>query len=222
MFLLTTLPLFLIGCYQAISLTRHSLHSEQSPPMPGSNLDVISHPFWLFILSAFLTAPLLFGLVDSVHRASRLMAIIPPYCLLTTAGILWLWKSQPQIIRKIILPLSLFLILINFTDFINYYWHSYPQEIVRLTGNFDQQPLYQTLARESQKHHLTPYLSVDPNYQFADDEKFFQTIYFPTPPQRIPTDQLPPPGSILLSPRQGIPGMTPLDTPLPNHRLFIN
>lgn len=64
MMLLATAPLFLAGLYYAVR----------------------NKGFWGFILICYFTAPLLFGLVGSSHRASRLMMMIPAYCLVAALG----------------------------------------------------------------------------------------------------------------------------------------
>lgn len=189
MFLLSSLPLFLFGFYKAFRQ---------------------KNSFWYFIIAAFLSAPLLFGLVDSVHRASRLMAIIPIYCLISSLGLSSLLK-----INRLTSFIILFFIFINFINFLTYYWFTYPKYTENIFGNLNDYRSYQVFAIEAKNRKLRPYLHQNIYNQF------FEAIYFDQPVTKIPDFQIPPPGSIILTHRESIPDTQKLDVIMPKYYLHI-
>lgn len=199
MMLLATAPLFLVGCYQAIKKKK----------------------FWLFILIAFFSAPLLYGLVNSVYRASRLMVIIPPYALLAALGAVWLWGQKRWWKGKFLLVVVFILMLFNYFDFVKYYWFTYPKFTEGLFGNFDLNcyKSYEALAKEAEKRNLTPYISESIYKTNGDSGRFFETAYFAEPPEKIQEDLLPPPGSIIMTGREEVPGMERLDVSIKYYHL---
>lgn len=199
MMLLATLPLFLIGCYQAVR----------------------KGWFWLFILSAFFTAPFLYGLVGSVHRASRLMVIIPLYCLLATLGAFTLWHYKRKILTKSFLFLVIFLMILNYLDFLRYYWFTYPKFTESLFGHLGFYKDYEIFAKEAKEKKLTPYICAELYDNNGESGHFFESIYFSSPVKKIPADQLPPPGSLLMTYRQEIPKMKRVEIELPYYFLQL-
>ena len=105
MLLLSTLPFFLIGLYRAVQ----------------------KRGFWTFFIAVFLATPLLFGFVNSVHRASRLMAFIPPFVAITTLGLLSLWEIRNKLLHGVLIVSTIIMFAINYFDFVNYYWYTYPK-----------------------------------------------------------------------------------------------
>ena len=200
MFLLASLPLFVIGLYQAVKKDR----------------------FWLLIVISLFTAPILYGMVNSVHRASRLMAFVPQFCLVASLSLESLRHSRFQ------LPLVIFvacLYLLNFTDFVGYFWYQYPvvSQTGKAYGQLSQYQSFAALASQSQKTQLTPYINRTVYLDEGESAHFFEAIYFTTPLQQWDSDDQPtPPGTILLSTRDNIPGMDPLQLPLPRYHLHIN
>lgn len=196
-FLLATLPLFLIGIYTAVRL----------------------RGFYLFLLLTFFTAPLFYGLVGSVHRASRLMVLIPPYILLSTLGLFGILKIRSKKIKGILIGTFAVLILLNYTDFVLYYWFKYPNLAFGGTNSIKQYESFKALKEESKKRNLKPYIANQ--LLDADDNKFYQLIYFK--PNRLPEkfnqDFAPPKGSIFLTQREYIEGMKKLDIPLKHYYL---
>lgn len=189
MLLLASLPVFLLGIHQVFR---------------QKNI------FWYLIISAFFSAPLLYGLVDSVHRASRIMAVIPIFCLIFSLGLNYLTKlSRPGSI------LIIFLIITNFISFINYYWFTYPKYTENIFGNLNDYRSYQAFAAEAKKLNLRPFLHQNISNQF------FEAIYFDQPVTKIPDFQTPPSGSIILSHRESIPNTSKLDTSLPKYFLHV-
>lgn len=189
MFLLSSLPLFLFGLYQVIRQKSY---------------------FWYFLVAAFFSAPLLFGLVDSVHRASRLMAITPIYCLICSLGLSSILK-----INRLASFILLFLIFLNFISFLKYYWFTYPKYTENIFGNLNDYRSYQIFSSEAKNRKLKPYLHQNIYNQF------FESVYFNQPVIKIPDYQIPPPGSIILTHRELLPGAQQLDLILPRYYLHI-
>lgn len=194
MFLLATLPLFIIGVYQVIR----------------------KENFWLFLLASFFLTPLFYGLVDSVHRASRLMAFIPMYVLIAALGVV-------SIRNKLLLVAILALMFINYFDFVKYYWFTYPKFSENSFGKLAVHQSYKTLAAEASKRNLTPYISQDLTVSEGEAGRFYEVIYFNRIVNRWSNNDInPPKGSILLTNRDEIPGMNKLQTDLKYYKLQIN
>ncbi|MDO8488207.1 MAG: hypothetical protein Q7S31_02735 [bacterium] len=110
MFLLATLPWFTVGMYTAIKK---------------------KEPFWLVVAAAWWLGPLLYGFIGSTHRGHRLMFLVPLYVLLTTLGCRQLATSKQALVRRINIGLII-LVVINWWDFISYYWFRYASDTAHL------------------------------------------------------------------------------------------
>lgn len=199
MLLLATLPVFLVGVYQAIK----------------------KKGFWLLTLAAFLTAPLLFGLVGSVHRASRLMIMTPPYSLLVGLGGVWLWGLRREVWGKAALGLTGILIFLNYFDFARYYWFTYPRLTESLFGRLESYKAYERLAKEVRVRGLVPYIALDLYEGGQESSHFFEAIYFPRRILKVLPGETPPPGSILLTHQQDIPGTKRVETGVRDYNLLV-
>lgn len=111
-FLISTLPLFLLGIFYSLSKDKNSK----------------------FLVTSFFLAPILYGTVNSVHRASRLMCLIPIYVLICANGIEYI-KLKKFPYKKVVLTIYLFLILFNYFDFIQYYYSVYPKLTQNIFGD---------------------------------------------------------------------------------------
>ena len=198
MMLLASAPLFFSGLYYALK----------------------KKGFWMFILISFFTAPLLFGLVGSAHRASRLMMMIPSYCLLASLGAKMLWENHPKIYFRSGLGVVAILMVINYADFVNYYWTTYPKITENIFSDLGTHTSYKKLAEESELRNLTPYLDEDIYKGDGDSGHFFETIYFETAPQRLDPNEALPQGGILMTRRENIPEATRLPAEI-DHILHI-
>lgn len=201
MFLLTSLPFFLIGLHQAFSRGK----------------------YWVLILVAFFTAPLLYGIVGSVHRASRLMAIIPLYSLLASLGAIWLLQQKKKFLNFKFLAAAIFvLMVINYYDFLKYYWFTYPKFTLNVFGDMSNNESYKTLAQEAEVRNLIPYVSREVYVADGEHAHFYETIYFKEKINQWPNDSgATPLGSILLSNREIIDGMKKVDIQMPAYYLQI-
>lgn len=190
-FLLASMPLFLAGIYKSIKESKFSR----------------------FILIIFFTTPILYGMVNSVHRASRLMCLIPFYSIICVYGFQQLMKIGQK--YKIFIGLFLIIAFIaNYFDFINYYWHDYAKLTQNFTGDLKYYLSYKVLKEQSVKLNLSPYIAQNAS------NNFFESIYFDQP-QYIHEDLIPPSGSILLTNRSEISGMRNLNLNLKYYYLQV-
>jgi hypothetical protein len=190
MYLLASAPLFFIGIYRAVKKSS----------------------FWLFLLIAFFSAPALYGLVDSTYRASRIICLVPVYISLATLGLDFLIRQKNKII-----PIVLgCLILVNFIDFVKYYWFTYPKFTENIFGHMTRDISYRIFSEETFARRLSPYVDRD------IFEGFFAAVHFKSPPQIVDNQILPPLGSIYLSSRDNLTGLTKLNLKLPHFTLYTN
>lgn len=131
--------------------------------------------FGKFLIASFFLGPLLFGYIGQVHRASRLMPLIPIYSVISAAGFLAFWKLR----SKIALLVLVVIIAINYFDFIKYYWGQYAFDTANLFNCFScKDDAYKFLKDESDKRKLNPY--IDHVLASGEDETrdFVTSIYF--------------------------------------------
>ncbi len=201
MFLLTTLPLFIFGLYLAIKVNK----------------------LWWLIILAFLTAPVLYGLVNSVHRASRLMTLIPPYILICTLAAQWLIQHLKDTKVRLLTICLICFLAINYLDFINYYWFSYPQDSRYAFGDLTKYQAFEALSEQAKLTSRTPYVSRRLMAAEGESAKFYQRIYFKDhinlfeDNQQIPAEPF-----ILLSEHGQVNDLHNLDLSLPYYHLFTN
>lgn len=206
--LLSSLSFFLIGIYQSIR----------------------RKGYWLFVLVAFFTTPLLFGLANSIYRASRLLALSPMFAIIAALGANTLWEYRNTFKRDIVRRLTLVLLFIllafslfNYYDFINYYWNKYAtyyQTSTSFPTNSHQS--YLILAKESEERQLTPYIE-DSIYKRDDvAAQFFEQTYFKKPLTLWNTKRTLSNKAILLTNLEYVPGMKLLDEKLPAYHILIS
>lgn len=180
-FLLASLPLFILGAIKIIQ--------NRSPIL-------------FFSLISFFLIPLLFGLGSDIHRGSRLLASVPFYTLISSAGFIFIWNIKDRLWRMGLISLLLFLMVANYTDFLTDYWYDYPK---RVQSEFAR-PIhiaFQTLYDESNKLNLTPYMQRGLEGQNPTAFKFFEEIYFQSQLKRWETNSLPE-DSVILANMAGI------------------
>lgn len=155
MFLIASLPFFIVG----LSYWKKS-------------------NFWKLIILAFFLGPLLFGIVGSIHRASRMLAEIPLYSLISAAGFLWFLEKR----NKIIIGTLVLIFALNYFDFLHYYWGQYGPDIQNLFYDYSYwQGGYKMLKEESVKENLTPYIDVKYSIKGNTTADFMRSIYFVKP-----------------------------------------
>lgn len=183
MLLLATLPLFLIGLYQAAR----------------------KREFSVFVLASFFTAPLLFGFVDSIHRASRLMCMIPSFVLIATWGAEAIWKT-----RKGLMILIVVLMAFNYLDFVNFYWYKYPELTRRWFGDLSRYQDFETFSKTADSLKLEPYVEMDLAKNEDPSDQFFQVTYLGQGVRYLSAGEQLSEGQILLSNRDEVPGLRKL------------
>lgn len=157
MFLLATLPLFLTGCFQAI-------RSKNS--------------YLIFTLITFFLLPIFYGLTGSIHRASRLMVLIPSFVILSTLGFKTLTLISLKYLRNIILVLTVFFIGINYIDFLRDYWFEYPSRAKVDFANVSH-TAFKNLYEKSKELNLTPIIQRSVYQNEKPGSEFFEQVYFP-------------------------------------------
>lgn len=153
MFLLSSLPFFIFGLIKTWS----------------------KNSFWKLMILSFFLGPVLFGYIGQVHRANRLLALIPLYSLISASGFLELFKYK----SKIIIALLSTLFILNYSNFIRYYWNNFAMDTKNLYICFEcKTGAFKLLKEKSVSLNKTPYVDhvlakgVDPSRDFA------RSIYF--------------------------------------------
>jgi len=155
-YLLATLPLFLLGCYKSFQT---------------------KNPFLIFVAATFFLAPLFYGLVGSVHRGSRLLPQIPAYIVLASFGVKVLMGLKGKLLKFGIGGLLVFLVVINYYDFINDYWFAYPGR----AKNYFPSTLHlasKNLSEQAKILNKSPIMQGDIYRREKMAAKFFERIYF--------------------------------------------
>ncbi|MDP3973540.1 MAG: glycosyltransferase family 39 protein [Candidatus Daviesbacteria bacterium] len=183
MFLLASLPLFFLGIISTIK-KRNS--------------------FSVLCLITFLLIPILFGLGSTIHRASRLLALVPPYIIISCFGFQLIDEIKQKAIKLLVLTAILFLILLNFIDFTKDYWYQYPQ---RVRAQFAK-PIHivfdraQHLLKENQSE---IYIQKDFFSESDFTVNFFEQAYFPDGSSKWSTNQTLPSKALLIADPNVIP-----------------
>lgn len=172
-FLVSTLPLFLFGL---VTLTKKD-------------------KYWLFLLAAFLITPILFGTVGSVYRFSRLLVFVPFFVAFTSLGVITIFRSK---LGRYLLLLNLVFVIINFYDFVKYYWFSYPK-IEQSNYLTNREESFVELNNISYKQNLKPYIFIDDIISEGEAGKFFESAYFPKGLGRWKPGEVLPANSVLMS-----------------------
>lgn len=155
-FLLATLPIFLLGILKIIQ----------------------KKDFFLsFILMTFFLTPLFYGFAGSIHRGSRLLVLLPFYTIIATLGFMRLFDIKNILQRYLLLTLAVLLIAWNYSDFVNDYWYEYPQR-VRSEFAKPYQLVFERAAKLSQDKKLTVYLQNDFGQENIIARDFFKQVYF--------------------------------------------
>ena len=189
MLLLASLPLIVAGFYAAAS-------SKEG--------------FQKFILLALFTGPILYGMVGSEHRFSRLLALIPIFALLAGLGWEWFWQNHHRWLKGLSMIVVL-LMVVNYADFISYYWNKYPSTTFNLLGEMDY---YREVARFSdmvEREGADPVMHFGVSDGGGESMKFFQQIYFGKQLLTIPDNEAAEPGQLLFTVRKEVEGMEEVD-----------
>jgi len=174
-FLLATLPLFILGIIKIIRKKDLMLN---------------------FIVLTFFLTPALYGLVGTIHRGSRLLALLPSYALIATVGVLSLTAVKNKIGKFILISIVFLLILLNYADFLRDYFWQYPQ---RVKSDFAKpyQLVFEKAAIMAKSTHLSLYIQSD----FRSQNQIAVDFFAQTLSDKIENwkeDQAIPPSSIII------------------------
>lgn len=175
-FLLASLPLLILGIIRTIQ------KKDQ---------------FLIFTTVCFFLAPLLFGLGSPIHRGSRLLALLPFYTIISSFGFVTLLTLKSFFKKGLFIFLTIFLIVLNYQDFLSDYWYQYPQ---RVKSDFSK-PIHKAFEKLnilSQNNNLTPFIQKDLYLQNPPAVDFFGEIYFPDKLQKWTLNQGLSKGSIVI------------------------
>lgn len=176
MMLFASLPLFLLGLIYII---------RNKPSM------------LIFILISFFVTPILFSFGSTIHRASRLLALLPAYVVIIASGFLFINKIKSFFVRSIVYIFVFLLIFLNFSDFLYDYWYKYPQ---RVKAEFAKpvHKTYKQLKAASEQYHLEPLMQEGLISKNSDEYIFLEKLFFPNSLKEWSRNQNIPPKSVIL------------------------
>ena len=194
-FLLSLLPLFLLGLKKAVEKLS----------------------FFTFLVICYFLTPSLFGLAGSIGYGHRLIAIIPLYTLITTLGLQaaiaiyrQLTSRSVPIVRAVTKTLAIALVafaIFNFLDFCAYYYFYYPQEVAtREAFPNNLEPAFRQLAKLVVQTQRTPLVENSLYFSHGEGIQFFEVAYFNHPLKIWTLGEPIPPGSLLLTQVEHIDG----------------
>lgn len=176
MFLIATLPLFILGFIKVIRLNQL---------LPN------------FVTITFFLAPVLFGFGSTVHRASRIVVLVPLYVVICCFGLLLIVNLKRGILKIAAVTMLLTLILLNYLDFIKDYWFDYPN---RVKSDFAK-PIhlgFEKLSEQSKQDNLIPLVQSDLHLQNQTAFSFFEASFFQQPLKKWSISEKIPPNSAVL------------------------
>ncbi|MDP3758843.1 MAG: hypothetical protein Q8Q86_03920, partial [Candidatus Daviesbacteria bacterium] len=189
MFLLASLPFFLLGVVRIIQKRQ---------------------PILTFVTASFFLTPILFGLGSDVHRGSRLLSLIPSFVVISSIGMMFLLGIRHKLWRLILVVIIILVIFLNFADFLRNYWYEYPG-MVKSEFSKPYHLVFERAASLSKLNNLIPFIQDDFRRQDEIAENFFEQAYFPNGLKTWNDNQVLPEKSIIivsdyfLSKRQDIP-----------------
>lgn len=180
MFLLSTLPLFILGLIKIIK---------------------DKNPFFILVILTFFFIPILYGLPGQVYRASRLMSLIPFFVIIATLGFQVILETRKRVFTLTAAFLVIMLITLNFLDFSVDYWSDYPKRIVK---DFEEpiHKVFESAHQLSDKDRLDVYIQEDLIDRNKFAYSFFENSYFPNSLKRWKSNQDLPNGSIVIASEQ--------------------
>lgn len=176
MFLLASLPLFLLGAARVIQKKQ---------------------PILTFVMVSFFLIPIFYGLGSDIHRASRLLSMIPPFVVISSIGTMTLMDTKHKLWRFVFIFAAILVISFNFVDFLRDYWYEYPK---RVKSEFSKpyHLVFERAAFLSKSNNLTPFIQEDFKMQNVIAENFFEQVYFPNGLKMWKGDQMLPDKSIVI------------------------
>lgn len=182
MFLISSLPLFLMGIYQSFKK---------------------KDPYFVFLGITFLLTPLLYGFVKSEYFAHRLLYMVPFYAVFVSLAVTEIIENRQKWVRFAGYALFV-LVVLNYVSFWKYYMFTYPKDTANLFHHIEKyEEIYKEFKKVAQEKNLKPYISkrITPydGTNEHDPELFAQAIYFPQPPTILENEEALPENAILLT-----------------------
>lgn len=133
---------------------------------------------YYFILLFLLITPIPLILVDSVHKASRLLPYVPLGTFIFTLGVKGILQGKNKYYKMILVGFFVITIIWSYTNYVNYYWHEYPKLVSSdFSPNLDLG--MKSLLELTKKQNKTPYIE-NSNYRFQKFHfQFLEKAYFP-------------------------------------------
>lgn len=157
MFLIPNIILFFIGFSKLVKEKKHQFY---------------------FIFICLIFTPLLLVTVNSIYRASRLMAFIPLFTFIFTFGFKQLLEIKNKYIKHVLPTVFIVLLVINFIGFLKNYWTEYPKLISQdFSPNFDQS--FYELSNLAKINKVETYVEYNDYMGQKSDIDFFWEVYFP-------------------------------------------
>jgi len=122
------------------------------------------------VLAALGLAPMLMGTVDSVHRASRIMAVVPLYVILMIEGLRW-WAKR---VGRWLVVIAVALVAVNFWDFWTVYGGEYAKVTEENFGNLKYFKAYEVAKNLGGQ----VYVSKAVKMLTGESGRFFEEVYF--------------------------------------------
>ncbi len=186
-FLLASLPLFVLGIIRIIQ--KRDL-------------------FLSFVLVSFFLVPLFFGLGSTIHRGSRLLSLVPLFVVVATIGFEYILAFKNMLLKTFSILLVIFLIILNYGDFLNDYWYHYPQR-VKQEFAAPVHKAFESLKQLSDENNLQPFIQNDLPLQNPLAFSFFEQAYFPNQLERWKNAALAKNGIIILVDSAGLASLDP-------------
>lgn len=201
MFLLASLPAFIYGIYKSFKE---------------------KNPFFIFLAVCFFAGPLLLGFIGSVHRASRIIFLVPIFTFISAYGALKFFELRINFSNAIKMLLCT-MFAINYVNFINYYWFQYPKDTYHIFYNPVGLKAYNKLYQISKQEKFTPYISDELLKTEGDGgtiEDFSRSLYF-AKPEIFKDDAVLPGKSILLTTDNNFKSGKKVSADTENYFLYI-
>jgi hypothetical protein len=135
-------------------------------------------PWFYLAFFALVFTPVLFGSVNSVYRASRLMPYIPFATIIFTLGVKKILEVKTKVLKYLAVGFFVFSLIFSYIDFVKCYFGEYPKWI---SGDFspDFNSAVGQLAVIASRGNKRAYFDKNDFLAHRSDLEFFREVYFP-------------------------------------------
>jgi len=124
---------------------------------------------------------------------------------------------------KLSFGLAVILMLINYFDFVKFYWYPYAKYSIQYFGELKMCPSFQVFSQIAEKTKQIPFIDQEIIRKLGPTGDFYKSIYFSKLPETVSTDQTFPANSLILTERQNIPNFHPVENiQMPYYFLLSN